>query len=145
MTTKGRCCACNRVLKSMSGQTMELHSLVPVNYAKRIFNKEDIAVGDIVCPQCRPIYFQKRAEETEKELDEKLEADDPTFELVETPKKPQTELVEMEFLRVVATHGYCFLCGETKNIVTVPFEARKQTFARKQIFVPKGKRCIHGF
>lgn len=144
-----RCCVCEGPLKDTHGhghgQTMQLHSLVQINFVKRVFEKDDVSMGSTLCGKCRANFYKKRAEEAKEELDQKSEEEDPTFHYVGRSERSQsTELVEMEFPRVVATHRYCFLCGSSERIITVPFQARQQTFVRKRIFVPKGNRC-HSF
>ena len=56
-------------------------------------------------------------------------------------EKDKLECVQMPFSRVIATHKYCFICGSKKNIISVPLDARKQTFMKRKIFIPKGNRC----
>lgn len=65
---------------------------------------------------------------------------DPSF-LPHTHSSADVELVELPFPRVVSTHGYCFLCGSSTYIISVPIQARLQVFQNRKIFVPNGNRC----
>uniref|UniRef100_A0A6P7GRD0 Uncharacterized protein LOC114329946 n=3 Tax=Diabrotica virgifera virgifera TaxID=50390 RepID=A0A6P7GRD0_DIAVI len=62
------------------------------------------------------------------------------FVLEEYPKEEE-ECIELPFPRPISTHKYCFLCGKSTIIVNVPFNARKQVFTSKKIFIPDGNRC----
>ncbi|XP_058799092.1 uncharacterized protein LOC131668719 [Phymastichus coffea] len=61
------------------------------------------------------------------------------------PKKKVIEkakdTIELPLKRVVSTHDYCCLCKSKTNIVIVPFDARKQAFVERDIFIPEGNRC----
>ena len=68
--------------------------------------------------------------------------EDPSVILdVSTSEESNVEYIEMPFSRVVATHGYCFVCGSKKGIINVPFQTRKQVFIMRRLYVPKGNRC----
>lgn len=41
----------------------------------------------------------------------------------------------------MSTHKYCCICGSTDTITVVPFEARKQVYVKKRIFISHGNRC----
>ncbi|XP_075589844.1 uncharacterized protein LOC142597771 [Dermatophagoides farinae] len=58
-----------------------------------------------------------------------------TEEQVPNPK------VHLPFCRPIITHKYCFICSATTNLITIPFDARKQVFIKRKIFVPNGNRC----
>lgn len=136
-----KCCVCHTSFSHTIGQKMELNDDVKVENVNRILNKK-FSKGDILCGTCRALFYQKKAIATEEELNQRLtgteSVSDLDFHIVqETPPAP-VELVEMEFQRVVSTHAYCFLCGLSEKVVTVPFKGRLQIFARKRIFVPKG-------
>lgn len=53
----------------------------------------------------------------------------------------ETEYVKMQFQIVVSTHKYCSVCGSTKSIINAPYEARKQAFVLKRLYIPNGNRC----
>lgn len=68
--------------------------------------------------------------------------EDPSVILnISASEESNVQFIEMPFSRVVATHGYCFVCGSKKGIINVPFETRKQVFIIRRLYVPKGNRC----
>lgn len=59
-----------------------------------------------------------------------------------TPEENQEiELINMPFDRVVASHGYCFLCKNKEGLIDVPLQARIQVFVERRLFIPKRNRC----
>ena len=38
-------------------------------------------------------------------------------------------------------HKYCCICFSTKNLTTVPEDARNQCYMKKRIYIPVGNRC----
>lgn len=66
---------------------------------------------------------------------------DETFTVPERRIQPERVFVELDIPRVVAVHKYCFLCGETKSIVTASKELRLNIYQRSKIFIPSGNRC----
>lgn len=65
---------------------------------------------------------------------------DPTVIYSETVKKYE-DYVELPIPRTVSTHKYCFLCKEKQNLIQVPFNARKQVYIARKIYIPEGNRC----
>ncbi|XP_074099024.1 uncharacterized protein LOC141527435 [Cotesia typhae] len=53
----------------------------------------------------------------------------------------ELQFIELGFPRIISTHKYCCLCGSSTNIMIVPFEARKQVFSKRRLFIPQGNRC----
>lgn len=139
-----RCCVCKILLQQTSGQRMMLNTEENVRNVKQVFDK-DVFFGDTLCGNCRLIFYRKKADAAEEELSQRSSragsSQDAPFHVVDRPASPSVEVVEIEFPRVVSTHKYCFLCGSSNKIVTVPFQVRQQIFARKRIFIPKGNRC----
>lgn len=67
--------------------------------------------------------------------------EDPSFVMALNNPERVLQYIEMPFSRVVSTHRYCFVCGSTKHILSVPAETRKQVFLMRRLYVPKGNRC----
>lgn len=68
--------------------------------------------------------------------------DDPSFN---SPKQVEPRdpppVIEMPYPRVIVTHKYCFVCGATKGITTVPLQARREAFSKRRLFIPENNRC----
>lgn len=58
-------------------------------------------------------------------------------------KTQASESIEILFDSVVKSHRYCFICKSTKNLSSVPFDARIDVFSRRRLFISKGNRCCH--
>lgn len=91
-----------------------------------------VTFGGVLRNKCRSIFYYKGIQESDRNADlvypisSSCGDEDQTFDAVErkSEEKPQ-HTVEIPFSRVVATHKYCFLCGLTKSLKTVPFETRQ--------------------
>ena len=53
----------------------------------------------------------------------------------------ETEYFEISIQKTVVTHKYCCICFSIKNLTLIPEEARIQSYIKKKISIPPGKRC----
>lgn len=162
------CSSCEKYYHKMSNQrrkTIEnVEDLTRVNEIKT--SKNPIALGDQICNTCRlklTTVASTKSEPVELNLDEPMDYEnspltsslspndseksgsDPTFLVEEKFMEnfKESNKIEMNLMRVISTHSYCMICGYDKktNLVVVPFNARKQVFVRRQLFIPSGNRC----
>lgn len=155
-----KCIKCNIRIDKSTGQVKLLSTESELSTVAQVLN-QDVVIGSILCNKCRRIVYAKRQKiEANSEPQQLSQSslipsssqgstvsslDDPSFVATgNVSEKPDESFVEMLFPRVISTHKYCFLCGATKNIVTVPCEARRQVLAKKKIFIPNGNRCCAG-
>lgn len=69
--------------------------------------------------------------------------DDPDYEFIShaAGEDSDSERIEFPIQRIVSIHKYCCLCGANNQLKIVPFETRKQVYARRRIFIPSGNGC----
>lgn len=65
------------------------------------------------------------------------------YEVVPKNYKEIEPTVEIPLNRTVSTHGYCCICGNKKNLVSIPLKARLQCFSLIKIFLPRGNRVCN--
>lgn len=144
-----RCVSCSGLLRKSVRRTTDIKTqLQAEEMAKHL--GVTISVGDLLCNKCRVKGLKCKSKETmsqelldpDSSLSKESSDEDETFKVKESISEHQTEEnVEIPFPRVISTHKYCFLCGSTKKLITVPFDARQQVFAQKRVFIPKNNRC----
>ena len=126
-------------------------------------SQKEVNVGDILCNRCCRIVDPFTGPEVEKDSNKNKDSvssqssdlstqiskestpssfSDPSYVFHKNDITESTEqFVEMPFCRVISSHGYCFICDSSREIVVIPFEARQQVFTKSKIFIPKGNRC----
>lgn len=68
-------------------------------------------------------------------------SDDIFVPPIKRKKVDSAEYATLQILRTVATHKYCCVCNENKDLIVVPLKARLQSYTKRKIFIPKGNRC----
>ena len=53
------------------------------------------------------------------------------------------ERIELSLQRVVSTHKYFCVRGSMGNFKVILFEARKQAYVKRKIFISEGNRCCY--
>ncbi|XP_043264265.1 uncharacterized protein LOC122404392 [Colletes gigas] len=151
MSNAEKCASCNKYVIKVSPRKTIVTSQKMAEFLTQ-YLKSQIVLHDVLCNNCRiKAYKNKKTDsacDNNNENDVIVESsvsssfDDPDFNisLMESAKDDVIK-IEVPIKRTVATHKYCFICNDTKNIHVIPFEARLQIYIKIKIYVPKGNRC----
>ncbi|XP_044586031.1 uncharacterized protein LOC123266063 [Cotesia glomerata] len=155
-----KCINCNIYLRKAVGYKKVVMTIDEANIATEKIGKR-VLVNDAFCSKCRVILTRppilKNTQDSSADqvsikskpifsqsssttVSSVSSSEDPSY-VIEEKMEEELEFVELGFPRIISTHKYCCLCGLSANITIVPFEARKQVFSTRRLFIPEGNRC----
>lgn len=154
------CIKCNTFLRKTTGSKKVISSQAEADDATEKIGKL-VNIDDVFCSNCRvavsrpskPQNVDQIVEDFNITSQPSCSQSSSTSSIQSTSEVPTTttcststelEYVEMIFARVVSTHKYCCVCGASTNLTVVPFEARKQVFIKRTLYMPLGNRCCKG-
>lgn len=155
-----KCINCNIYLRKTVGYKKVIMTIDEANIATEKIGKR-VFISDTFCGKCRIILTRpsilKNTEDSPADrvsiesqpissqsssttVSSVSSTEDPSY-VIQEKMEEELEFVELGFPRIIATHKYCCICGSSTNITIVPFEARKQVFSKRRLFIPEGNRC----
>ncbi|XP_057329865.1 uncharacterized protein LOC130670476 [Microplitis mediator] len=155
-----KCINCNINLRKAVGYKKVVMTIDEAYIATEKIGKR-VLINDAFCSKCRVILTRppilKNTEDSSADrvsiksqpilsqssstiVSSVSSSQDPSS-VIEEKMEEELEFVELGFPRIISTHKYCCLCGSSANIIIVPFEARKQVFSKRRLFIPEGNRC----
>lgn len=163
MDLTANCINCHISFKKVSGQTKTINSDLEIEAILEQLGL-NVVIGQKLCDKCRRLVFfgtSKKKYESEVQpststqdnvseqssesfsltpsTNESQSSNPSLYEVIERKKVEEPKVI-LPLKRSITSHKFCIVCKATKNLTTVPIEARLQCFNKCQIFIPSGSR-----